>query len=142
MARSHNLRLVDVARDVIAGSLPPPALTAARALADDEDRRCPRPAGDARYRRPCGTDRGPRRACRDRAGARHGRGRIPGRCVEVVASDLAVTLGAEQVRFLIADLTGDSLVRIVRPHPGGLRDPAAAERLEPVAMAGHRMSGR
>ena len=57
--------------------------------------------------------------------------------VEVVVGDLAATLGAEQVSFLIADLSGDTLVRFVRPGSGRRRDPAASEELETLAMAGH-----
>lgn len=56
--------------------------------------------------------------------------------VEVVVSDLAATLGAKQVSFLIADLGGDTLVRFVRPVSGRRRDPAASEGLETLAMAG------
>ena len=56
--------------------------------------------------------------------------------LEVVARDLAATLGAEQVSFLIADLSGDSVVRFVRPILPAHEDPAAAKRLETVAMAG------
>jgi serine phosphatase RsbU (regulator of sigma subunit) len=56
--------------------------------------------------------------------------------VEVVVGDLASNLGAEQVSFLIADLSGDTLVRFVRPVPGRRRDPAASEGLETRTIAG------
>jgi len=134
-ARSHKLRLVDVARDVIAGSLPAPALASAAPLPTL------RPAAPLPPATPAG-DRGA--AMTEALAALAGIAPVldmveavsPVDAIEVVASDLAVTLGAEQVSFLIADLSGDSLVRFVRPSPGGQRDPAAAERLEPVAMAG------
>ncbi len=60
----------------------------------------------------------------------------PVRALEVVLGDLAVTLGAEQVSFLIAYLGGDALVRFVRPIAGAHENPAAADRLEMVTMAG------
>lgn len=56
--------------------------------------------------------------------------------VEVVATDLAVLLGAEDVSFLMADFSGDSLVRFVRVAPRASRERGAPEQLEKVAMAG------
>jgi len=56
--------------------------------------------------------------------------------VEVVASEAAAMLGAEQVSFLIADLGGDSLIRFVRPAQHDEQPPGAAQRVETVALAG------
>jgi serine phosphatase RsbU (regulator of sigma subunit) len=125
-ARSHNLRLVDVAEDVIAGTL------AARSL--DGGDPLPRPTAP--------TER--LAALTEALVALGGIAPVldmveavsPVDAVEVVVSELAATLGAEQVSFLIADLSGDALVRFVRPVPGRGRDPAASEALETLAIAG------
>lgn len=137
-ARSHNLRLVDVARDVIAGSLPAPALAAA---APSPTPTPDAPAAPSPRATPAVDEKPPlTEALAALAGIAPVLDMVeavsPVDAIEVVASDLAATLGAEQVSFLIADLSGNWLVRFIRPSPGGQRDPAAAERLEPVAMAG------
>ena len=125
-ARSHNRRLVDVARDLIAGAMSARSLDTAASL--------PRPLPAAE-----------RAASRTEAfAALVGVAPVldmveaapPVRALEVVTRDLAATLGAEQVSFLIADLSGASVVRFVRPVPGAHEDPAAADQLETVAMAG------
>jgi serine phosphatase RsbU (regulator of sigma subunit) len=125
-ARSHNLRLVDVAEDVIAGALTARSLDAAAPLPR------PGPAPD------------PRASLTEALAALAGLAPVldmvervaPVKGVEVLASDLAATLGAEEVSFLIADYSGDSLVRFLRPLPGRQPDLAAGEQLENVAMAG------
>ena len=125
-ARRHNLRLVEVAEDVIAGAL------AARSL--DGGDPLPRPSPPTE----------PRASLIEALVALAGRRPMldmvetvaPVDAVEVVVSDLAATLGAEQVSFLIADLSGDALVRFVRPVSGRRQDPAASEGLETLALAG------
>jgi len=118
-ARSHNLRLVDVAEDVIAGGL------AASSL--DGGAPAPRPTAPAEpVVAPALTA-----PVLDKVEAV-----APVDAVEVVVSDLAATLGAEWASFLITDLSGDSLVRFVRPVSGRRLDPAANDELETVAMAG------
>ncbi|MFP5317588.1 MAG: SpoIIE family protein phosphatase [Acidimicrobiia bacterium] len=125
-ARSHNRRLVDVAQDIITGAL------AARSLVDV--------APLARPTLPADTRALPTEALAALAGVAPVLDMVeaeaPVRALEVVIGDLADTLGAEQVSFLIADLSGDSLVRFVRPSTGAHENPAAADRLEMVAMAG------
>jgi len=125
-ARSHNLRLVDVAEDVIAGAL------AARSLDGSDPAPRPTPPTD------------PRASLTGALVALAGIAPVldmveavaPVDGVEVVVGDLAATLGAEHVSFLIADLSGDTLVRFVRPISGRRRDPAASDRLQTLAMAG------
>ncbi|MGI8808943.1 MAG: SpoIIE family protein phosphatase, partial [Acidimicrobiales bacterium] len=123
-ARRHNLRLVDVAEDVIAGAL------AARSL----------DGGDPLPRTTSPTEARSLTEALALAGVAPVLDLVeavaPVDAVEVVVSDLAATLGAEQVSFLIADLSGDTLVRFVRPTSGRRRDPAASEGLETMVMAG------
>jgi serine phosphatase RsbU (regulator of sigma subunit) len=125
-ARSHNLRLVDVAEDVISGAL------AARSLDGGDPVPRPTPPADPA---PSLTEAVVALAAiapvLDMVDAV-----APVDAVEVVVGDLAATLGAEQVSFLIADLSGDTLVRFVRPTSGRRRDPAASEGLETLARAG------
>ena len=124
-ARRHNLRLVGVAHEVIAGAMPAGSLDAAP----------PSPRATRAETQPRPTE------------ARAALGAIvpvlglveaaaPVDAVEVVAGELATMLGAEQVSFLIADLGGHSLIRFIRPSPRGSQDPDAPQRLEKVAMAG------
>ncbi|MDQ6909375.1 MAG: SpoIIE family protein phosphatase [Actinomycetota bacterium] len=125
-ARSHNLRLVGVAHDVIDGALPAASLRAAPPL--------PSPRRAAAAREPL-TD-----ALAALAGIAPVLDMVeaaaPVDAVEVVAGDLAVTLDADEISFLIADLGGDSLIRFVRPSHGRRRQRGAPEQLEKVAMAG------
>lgn len=124
-ARSHNLRLVDVARDVIDGTLAAGSLDAGVPSAP------PPPAVEVP------TPPVERVAL---AGIEPVLGLVnaaaPVEAVEVVAREFAALLGAEQVSFLIADLAGNALVRFVRPSHPGQREPGAPERLETLAMAG------
>lgn len=55
--------------------------------------------------------------------------------VDVVAAELAARLGADEVSFLVADYSGDALVRLSRAGAGagrrargGRRDDSAVER--------------
>ena len=125
-ARSHNLRLVDVANEVIAGALEPRSLNGAAPVA------APRPAPE------------PGASLTETLLALAGFSPVldmveavaPVDAIEVIASDLTATLGAQKVSFLIADFSGNSLVRFIRPTPGPQRDPAAPQQREVVAMAG------
>ena len=125
-ARSHNLRLVDLANDVIAGTLAPHSLSVAAPLT------APSPPS------------GPRASLTEAFVGLAGISPVldtieavaPVDAVEVIASALATTLGAEEVSFLIADFSRNSLVRFVRPTPGPRQDPAALEQRQAVAMAG------
>ncbi|HUR22808.1 MAG TPA: SpoIIE family protein phosphatase, partial [Acidimicrobiales bacterium] len=123
-ARRHNLRLVDVAKDVIAGAVAVPSLDGG----DPPPR--PRPANEPRTLTEALASAGTPPVL-DLVEAV-----APVDAVEVVVSELAASLGAEQVSFLIADLSGDTLVRFVRPVPGRRRDPAARGELETLALAG------
>lgn len=125
-ARRNNRRLVDVAHDVIAGAV------AARSFVDAAPLARPTAAPDSRA------------SLTNTLAALVGVAPVldmveaaaPVDALEVAISDLAATLGAEQVSFLIADLSGDSVVRFLRPIRGERADPAATARLETLAMAG------
>ena len=125
-AHNHGLRLIDVAHDIIGGTLAAGSLDVAVASVP------PPPAVGVPART------AERIAL---AGIEPVLGLVnvaaPVDAVEVVAREFATLLGAEDVSFLIADLGGGALVRFVRPnHPGGRRQPGAPERLETIAMAG------
>jgi len=120
-ARRRGRRLVDVAGDVIAGSL------AAGSLEATPARSGPEPTAGARAPAKAPAPMAAIEPVLDLVEAV-----APVDAVEVVASEVAVTLGAEEVSFLIG---GEALVRFRRGLPG-LRAPGAPERLEKVAMAG------
>lgn len=124
-AHNHDLRLIDVAHDVIGGALaagsldtvpppppPPPTVDV--------------PAPPADHIALAGIE--PVLGLVNAA--------APVDAVEVVAREFAALVGAEHVSFLIADLAGDALVRFVRPSHPGQREPGSPERLETLAMAG------
>ena len=122
-ARNHNLRLVDLAHDVLGG------IQAADSL--DTRATAPPPAAQAAPTSPRAripqTTVSPVLDLVEAA--------APVDAVEVVASKFATMLGAEQVSFLIADLGGDSLIRFVRSGgPGQCR--TAGETLQTVPLAG------
>jgi hypothetical protein len=124
-ASNHNRRLVDVAQDVIAGALAARSLEVAARVAR------PTPVADTHA------------SLTEAFAALSGIAPMldmvdaadPVDALDVVVGNLAVTLGAEHVSFLIADLSGASLVRFVRPFLGAHQDPAARERLQTVPMA-------
>ncbi|HUQ63243.1 MAG TPA: SpoIIE family protein phosphatase [Acidimicrobiales bacterium] len=125
-ARSHNLRLVGVAHDIIDGALPPASLQAAAPLLPA------RRVAEARQ------------PLADVLAALGGTAPVldmveaaaPVDAVAVVAADLAVTLDGEEVSFLIADRSGDSLIRFVSAGRGGRPRPGTPEKLEEVPIAG------
>ena len=121
-ARSRNLRLVDVARAVATGTLPPTSLSAPRrspvkAVATQPEARTEALASFAAIE--------PMLVAVEAA--------APADAVEVVVRELAAMLGVRDVSFLIADSSGDSLIRFVRSERALA---GAAEPLETVAMAG------
>lgn len=125
-ARSHNRRLVDVAHDVIDGAMATGTLEAT-----PPSTRSRRDAGwGAPLAEPRVTFAGlePVLDMVDAA--------PPAEAVEVASAALAAVLGADEVSFLIADLSGDSLIRFVRPDGGVRREAGVPERLETVALAG------
>lgn len=120
-ARSHNLRLVDLAHGVIARATAVGSLDVA-------------PVGVAGPRAPVAkapATPGGIEPLLDMVEAA-----APVDAVEVVVGGLAAMLGADEVTFLIVDLDGDSLVRFVRPSERGQREAGAAQRVEAAAMAG------
>jgi serine phosphatase RsbU (regulator of sigma subunit)/GAF domain-containing protein len=124
-AHNHDVRLIDVARDVIDGTMAAGSLDAAVSLAPPTPAiEVPAPSAEAIAL----------------AGIEPVLGLVnaaaPVDAVEVVARELAALLGAEQVSFLIADLAGNALVRFVRPSHPGQRERGAPEQRETVAMAG------
>ena len=126
-ARSRNCRLVDVAHNVIAGTLTPRSLDAAVPTSSP-------PGSAVEARAPLAETPVAFAAIRpvlDMVEAA-----APVDAVEVVASELATLLGAEQVSFLIADLGGNSLIRFVRTSQRGTQEPVAPQRLDEVALEG------
>ena len=122
-ARHHNLRLVDLARDVIGGTLPSGSLDVAPLAPPSVRKRAPLGPGFSSLAQI--------EPVLDLVEAV-----APVEAVEVVAAELAALLGAREVSFLIADLGGDSVIRFVRSGPSWERDADAPERLEKVALAG------
>ncbi len=120
-ARSHNLRLVDLAHGVIARATAVGSLDVA-------------PVGVARTRAPLAE--APITPARIEPLLDMVDTAAPVDAVEVVVSGLADMLGADEVNFLIADLDGDSLIRFVRPTERARREAGAAQRVETVATAG------
>lgn len=120
-ARSRNLRLVDVAHAIANGALPPTSLSAP-----------PRAPSKAVAHAPAALTE----ALASLAGIEPMLGAVeaaaPVDAVEVVARELAAMLGVREVSFLIADSSGDSLIRFVRSMPSV----SGAEPLETVATAG------
>lgn len=128
-SRSHNLRLVDLANDVIAGAFAPTSLNSLNVVAPLA---APRPAADP--------SASPGEALLALAGFSPVLDMVeavaPVDAIEVIASALVSALAAEEVSFLIADFSRNSLVRFVRPTPGPRQDPAAPQQREAVAMPG------
>jgi len=120
-ARDHHLRLVDLAHDVIVGDLPAGSLDATP----------PPERGASALPSPARVPAAGIEPVLDLAEAA-----APVDAVEVVANELAASLGAEQVSFLIADLGGDSLVRFVDSRQPGSGRLGAPRSLETVALAG------
>jgi serine phosphatase RsbU (regulator of sigma subunit) len=121
-ARNHHLRLADVAHEVIRGTLDTATL-------DDAPDPAERVRQQERVSAP-GVGTLPRLEpilkMLDAA--------APVDAVEVVVNAAAAMLGAEQASFLIADLSGDALIRFVR---GGIEGAdAPTQELEIVPMEG------
>ena len=121
-ARSRNLRLVDVAHDVAAGALAASSLSAP-----------PLPP-------PLRVPEAPAALTEELAslaGIEPILGAVeaaaPVDAVEVVVRELAAMLGVDDVSFLIADSSGESLIRFVRPTEPA---PELSEPLETVPVAG------
>ncbi len=124
-ARNHHLRLADVAHEVIRRTLDTATLD------DDLD-----PATTERVRPPDSVSA-------QRLGTlsrlelilKKVEAAAPVDAVEVVVTAAATMLGAVQVSFLIADLSGDALIRFVRRDIEGA-DPGPTQELETVPMEG------
>jgi serine phosphatase RsbU (regulator of sigma subunit) len=126
-ARHHGVRLVDLAHDLIAGTLPTSALDVA-----------PPPA------RPAADEQAPLARALAALGDLQPvldlvEAVAPVDAIEIVTTELAAVFGAEQASFLIADLGGDSLIRFVRHdgegHAGEGLGSGARRHMETVALA-------
>ena len=126
-SRSNRLRLADVAAEVARGTLD------ARALEDG----LPPPPANASALQPASSaaellvplSRLDQILSLVEAAA-------PVDAVNVVVRAVAAMLGAEQASFLIADLSGDSLIRFVPPGADDENAPGARGQLEAVPMEG------
>ncbi|MEA2827347.1 MAG: hypothetical protein QOG43_1786, partial [Actinomycetota bacterium] len=126
-ARRHQLRLVDLALAIVVGDQSVEGL-------DQAPARVPPPTNERPAAAPLAravvalTEIEPVLALVEAAAPVDG--------VEVVVSELAAMVGAEQASFLIADFGGDALLRFGRAHRDGARPQGAPEILEKVHLAG------
>jgi serine phosphatase RsbU (regulator of sigma subunit) len=125
-ARNHQLRLADVAHEVIRGTLDTAMLDAASDLAPTE--RFVQP--DAVSAEGLGT------LSRLAPILKMVGAAAPVDAVAVVVNAAASMLGAEQVSFLIADLSGDALIRFARRDFERADAGAVHEQLETLPMEG------
>ena len=125
-ARNHQLRLADVAHEVIRGTLDTATLDDASDLATTE----------LVEQADTVTAEGPGTLSRLEPILKMVDSAAPVDAVEVVVNAAATMLGAEQVSFLIADLSGDAVIRFVRRDIEGADAGAAHPQVETVPMEG------